>query len=83
MSEEEFLSPDESPLFSRDGDHDPATPTDNKVSRYFFFDRLKNQLEGNLITEGNHTSFELCILVEAGAAVRGMDPMKKEKKERV
>ena len=80
---EELLSPDASPLFSRDGDYDPASPTDNEVSRYSFFDRLKHYMEGNLITEGNRASVELCILVEAGAAVRGMDPMKKEKKERV
>ena len=40
-------------------------------------------MEGNQITEGNRTSVELCILVEAGAAVCGMDPMKKVKKETV
>jgi hypothetical protein len=40
-------------------------------------------MDGSLITEGNRASVEMCILVEAGAAVRGMDPMKKEKKERV
>ncbi len=33
--------------------------------------------------EGNRASVEMCILVKAGAAVRGMDPMKKKKKERV
>jgi hypothetical protein len=84
LSEEEFLSADESPLFSRDGAYDPVTPTDNKVSRYSFFNQLKHYMEGKLITEGNRASVEMCILVEAGAAVRGMDPMKKkEKKERV
>ena len=38
LSEEDFLSADESPLFSRDGAYDPAMPTDNEVSRYSFFD---------------------------------------------
>jgi hypothetical protein len=83
LSEEEISAEEESPLFSRDGDDEPPTPTDNEVSRYSFFDRLKHYMEGNLITEGNRASVEMCILVEAGAAVRGMDPMKKEKKERV
>ena len=44
-----------------------------------FFDRLKNYLEGNKINEVNCASVELCIFVEAGAAVCGMDLMKKEK----
>jgi hypothetical protein len=70
-------------LFSSDVNRDAATPTDNEVSRYSFFDRLKHYMEGNLITEGNRASVEMCILVEAGSAVRGMDPMKKEKKEQV
>ena len=76
------MSPDDSPLFPRhDDEFSTATPTDNEVSKYSFFDRLKHYMEGNLITEGTRASVELCILVEAGAAVRGMDPMKKEKKE--
>jgi hypothetical protein len=83
LSEEEVLSPYKSPLFSSDVNRDAATPTDNEVSRYSFFDRLKHYMEGNLITEGNRASVEMCILVEAGSAVRGMDPMKKEKKEQV
>ena len=61
----------------------PPTPTDNEVSRFSFCDRLKHYMDGNLITKANRTSVEMCILVEAGAAVRGMDPMKKEKKERI
>ena len=64
-------------------DYCAATPTDNEVSKYSFFERLKHYMEGNQITEGNRSSVELCILVEAGAAVRGMDPMKKVKKETV
>ncbi len=58
-------------------------PTNNTVSKYSFFEQLKHYMEGNKITEGNHTAVELCILVEAGAAVRGINPMKKEKKELV
>ncbi len=57
------LSPDNSPLFLRDGDDCPATPTDNEVSRYSFFDQLKHYMEGNPITEGNRVSVELCILL--------------------
>jgi len=36
---------------------------------------------GNKISEANRALVEVCISVEAGAAVRSMDPMKKEKKE--
>ena len=78
------VSPFDSPMFTRNGDDfTAASPTDNEVSKYSFFERLKHYMEGNQITDGNRASVELCILVEAGAAVRGMDPMKKEKKERV
>ena len=42
LSNEEFLSADESPLFACDGAYDPATPTNNEVSRFSFFDRLKH-----------------------------------------
>ena len=57
------------------------SPTDNEVSKYFFFARLMHYMDRNKISEENCGSVEVCILVEAGAAVRSMDPMKKEKKE--
>jgi hypothetical protein len=76
------VDPQASPFSSPTVD-DPSTPTDNEVSWYSFFERLKHYLEGNKINEGNRVSVELCIFVEAGAAVCGMDPMKKEEKERV
>jgi hypothetical protein len=38
-------------------------------------------MDGNKISEANRASVEVCISVKAGAAVRSMDPMKKEKKE--
>jgi hypothetical protein len=38
-------------------------------------------MEGKKISEANRAAVEVCISVEAGAAVRSMDPMKKEKKE--
>ena len=38
-------------------------------------------MDGSKITEVNRAVVEVCISVEAGAAVRSMDPMKKEKKE--
>ena len=53
---------DESPLFTNDGGYDPAMPTDNEVSRFSFFDRLKHYMEGNQITEGNRTSVEIVFL---------------------
>ena len=78
------VSPFDSPMFTRNGDDfSAASPTDNEVSKYSFFERLKHYMEGNQITDANRASVELCILVEAGAAVRGMDPMKKVKKETV
>jgi hypothetical protein len=40
-------------------------------------------MEGHKISESNRAAVELCVLSEAGAFVRNMDPMKKEKKERV
>jgi hypothetical protein len=36
----------------------------------------------NKISKANHTAVEVCISSEAGAAVRSMDPMKNEKKEK-
>jgi hypothetical protein len=85
MSAEEDmgLSTDNALLPSVHDDSSPPTPTDNKESRFSFYDRLKHYMEGSLITKSNRASVEICILVEAGAAVRGMDPMKKEKKERI
>ena len=59
------------------------SPTDNEVSKYSFYSRLTHYMEGHKISESNRTAVELCILSEAGAFVRNMDPMKKEKKERV
>ena len=69
-----------SPLFSPNNNDDPLTPTDNEVSRYSFFDRLRHYLEGNKISEATRAAVELCIFVEAGTAVCDMDRMKKEKK---
>ena len=76
--DDDSVDPQVSLLFSLTVD-DPLTPTDNKVRQYAFFDRLKDYLEGNKINEVNCASVELCIFVEAGAAVCGMDLMKKEK----
>ncbi len=59
----------------------PSLPTNNKLSKYSFFDHLAHYLEGNKISEANHAAVELCIFVEAGAAVCGMNAMYKQKKE--
>ena len=69
----------EDPTFSPNDD--PKSPTDNEVSKYSFFDRLTHYMDGNKISEANRAAVEVCISVEAGAAVRSMDPKKKEKKE--
>lgn len=68
-----------SPNFSPN--NSPESPTDNEVSKYSFFARLMHYMDGNKICEANRGAVEVCISVEAGAAVRSMDPMKKEKKE--
>jgi len=68
-----------SPTFSPNSS--PELPTDNEVSKYSFFARLAHYMEGEKISEANRAAVEVCISVEAGAAVRSMDPMKKEKKE--
>jgi hypothetical protein len=71
---------DSSPNFS--SNNSPESPTDNKVSKYSFFARLIYYMDGNKISEANRAAVEVCISVEAGAAVCSMDPMKKEKKEK-
>ena len=68
-----------SPNFSPN--NSPVSLTDNEVGRYSFFARLVHYMDGNKISEANRAAVEVCISVEAGAAVRSMDPMKKEKKE--
>ena len=73
-------SGDSSPNFSPN--NSPESPTDNEVSKYSFFARLMHYMDGNKISEANRAAIEVCNSVEAGAAVRSMDPMKKEKKEK-
>jgi len=70
-----------SPNFSPD--NSPESPPDNEVSKYSFFARLMHYMDGNKISEANRAAVKVCISVEAGAAVRSMDPMKKEKKKKV
>ena len=78
-----------SPTFSLDNDQmaDSPTemgnsPTDSKVSKYSFYSRLTHYMDGHKIRESNRAAVELCLLSEAGAFVRNMDPMKKDIKER-
>ena len=70
---------DSSPNFSPN--NSPESPTDNEVSKYSFFARLMHYMDGNKISKANRAAVEVCISVEAGAAFRSMDLMKKEKKE--
>jgi len=58
-------------------------PKDNKESKYSFYSRLTHYMEGHKINESNRAAVELCLLSEAGAFLRNMDPMKKDIKERV
>jgi len=69
-----------SPNFSPN--NSPESPTNNEVSKYPSFARLMHYMDGNKISNANRAAVEVCILVKAGAAVRSMDPMKKEKKEK-
>jgi hypothetical protein len=71
-----------SPTFLLDNEQVADSPTDNEVSKYSFYQRLTHYMEGHKITELNRAAVELCILSEAGAFVRNMDPMKKDIKER-
>ena len=57
------------------------SPTDNEVSKYSFYSRLTHYMEGHKICEANRAAVEICLLSEAGAFVRNMDPMKKDSKE--
>ena len=60
----------EDPTFSPNDD--PESPTDNEVSKYSFVDRLTHYMDGNKISEATRAAVEVCISVEAGAAVRSM-----------
>jgi hypothetical protein len=74
---------DGSPTFSLDNEDQVVdSPTDNEVSKYSFFQRLTHYMDGQKISSFNRAAVELCILSEAGAFVRNMDPMKKDIKER-
>ena len=64
-----------SPTFSLDNDQMADSPTDNEVSKYSFYQRLTHYMEGHKISDSNRAAVELCILSEAGAFVRNMDPM--------
>jgi hypothetical protein len=71
-----------SPYFSENNDMMASLPTDNEVSKYSFHSCLSHYMEGHKIGESNRASVEICILSEAGAFVRDMDPMKKDKEEK-
>jgi len=71
-----------SPTFLDNNDQMADSPTDNEVSKYSFFSRLTHYMEGHKISESNRAAVEICLLSEAGAFVRNMDPMKNDIKER-
>jgi len=64
-----------SPTFSVNNDLMPDLPMDNEVSKYSFYSRLTHYMEGHKISESNRAADEICLLSEAGAFVRNMDPM--------
>jgi hypothetical protein len=72
---------DDSPNFCEHYDQMPDSPTDNEVSKYSFYSHLSHYMEGHKISKSNRDAVELCLLSEAGAFVRNIDPMKKDKKE--
>ncbi len=74
---------DDSLNFGEHNDLMPDSPTDNEVSKYSFYSHLSHYMEGNKISKSNRAAVELCLLSEAGAFVRNMDPMKKDKKDSV
>ena len=61
-----------------DDDDFEGEKTDQEVSKYSFYDRLKHYMEHELIKEENGKSVKLAIMVEAGANVREMGVMMKE-----
>jgi hypothetical protein len=71
-----------SPHFSKNNDMMASLPTDNEVSKYSFYSCLSHYMEGHKIGKSICASVELGILSEAGAFVRDMDLMKKDKKEK-
>jgi hypothetical protein len=71
-----------SPTFSVNNDQIADSLTDNEVSKYSFYTSLSHYMEGHKISESNRAAVEICLLSEAGAFMRNMDPMKKDNKER-
>jgi hypothetical protein len=68
-------------LFSggkEDDDDFEGEKTDQEVSKYSFYYRLKHYMQRKLIKEENRKSVELAIMVEAGANVREMGVIMKE-----
>jgi len=61
-----------------DDDDFEGEKTDQKVSKYSFYDRLEHYIERELIKEENRKSVKLAIMVEAGANVREIGVMTKE-----
>jgi hypothetical protein len=56
-------------------------PTDLKVSKYSFFERLHHYMERIPIPEENRGTVELAVMVKAGTIVREMGTMTKERWE--
>jgi hypothetical protein len=72
----------DSPDFDEHNDLMHDSPMDNEVSKYSFHSRLTHYMEGHKISKSNCAAVKLCLLSEAGI-VHNMDPMKKDKKERL
>ena len=52
-------------------------PTDAEVGKYSFHERLVHYMGGEKIFPSNRKAVELVLLIEAGAYVRGLNPMRK------
>ena len=55
--------------------------TDEQVSKFDFFERLAQYLDGSCINNHNCKAVELAILAEVGTYIRGLDPMMRVKQE--
>jgi hypothetical protein len=55
--------------------------TGEQVSKFDFFERLAQYLDGSCINNHNCKAVELAVLAEVGTYIRGLDPMMRVKQE--
>ncbi len=62
---------------------DAMSLTNAAVRNFSFIERLAYYMDGELISMANPKSFEICIMIECGTHVRNMDPMRRERQEKI